>query len=146
MLYFENIHVGYRSRVGHYELTAEEIVEFASRWDPQPFHVDEQAARESVFGGLVASSLHLFAICTRLFFDHADRICVVAMLGKDEIRLPNPARPGDQLTYDTECIERRPSNSRPDVGVVTLADTLSRPNGDPVLTQRVTLLVARSPA
>ena len=81
MLFFDDIDETYVSEVGTYELTAQEIIEFARRWDPQPFHIDEEQARESVFGGLVASSLHLFAICTRLFFDHKDRIQILAMLG-----------------------------------------------------------------
>ena len=145
MLHFDDIPIGYRSTVGVYTLSRDEVVEFAKRWDPQPFHVDEAAAAESVFGGLVASSLHLFAICTRLFFDHEDRIQVMAMLGKDAIRIPNPARVGDTLTYVTECVERKASASREDRGVITLADTLSNQRGDPVLTQRVSLMVRRKP-
>lgn len=141
MRYFEDIDTGHRSHVGSYALTRDEIVEVARRWDPQPFHVDEAAAAASAFGTLVASSLHLFAICTRLFFDQADRIAVLAMLGKDVVRLPHPARPGDVLRYETECVERRPTR-RPDRGVVTLADLLSNQRGEAVLTQRVTLLVA----
>ena len=99
LLHFDDISVGYASVVGEYRLEESEIIEFAERWDPQPFHIDEKAANESVFGGLVASSLHLFAICTRLFFDHEDNIQILAMLGKDEIRIHNPARAGDTLTY-----------------------------------------------
>ena len=68
---------------------------------------------------------------------------VLAMLGKDEIRLPNPARPDERIVYRTECINRRESRSKPDRGVVTLLDTLNDPRGDPVLTQKVTLLVPR---
>lgn len=143
MLYFDDIAVGYRSRVGTYTLTETEVVDFASKWDPQPFHIDKAAAEKSIFGGLTASSLHLFAICTRLFFDHEDRIQILAMLGKEAIRIPNPARPGDVLTYTTECIQRKPSSSRPDRGVITLSDTLANQRNEPVLTQEVALLVQR---
>ena len=143
MLYFDDIKVGYRSEVGSYQLTETEVVEFASRWDPQPFHIDKQAAAKSIFGGLTASSLHLFAICTRLFFDHADQIQILAMLGKEAIRIPHPARPGDRLTYTTECIQSKPSSSRNDRGVITLKDTLANQAGDVVLSQEVALLVAR---
>ena len=145
-MYFDDIDVGYRSEVGRYGLDRNEMVEFARRWDPQPFHIDEDGAAQSMFGGLVASSLHLFAICTRLFFDHADNIQVMAMLGKDAVQLPNPARPGDELTYTTECIGRRASKSKTDRGIIILSDTLSNQTFDPVLTQKVTLLVARRPA
>lgn len=143
MLYFDDIEIGYRSEVGTYTLTEAEIVKFASKWDPQPFHIDKEAATKSIFGGLTASSLHLFAICTRLFFDHEDRIQILAMLGKEAIRIPNPARPGDVLTYTTECIQKKPSSSRSDRGVITLRDTLANQHEEHVLTQQVALLVAR---
>lgn len=143
MLHFDDIGVGYTSVVGEYQLEKTEIIEFARTWDPQSFHTDELAAANSVFGGLVASSLHLFAICTKLFFHHEDDIQILAMLGKDEIRIHAPARPGDRLIYKTECIERRPSTSKPDRGVIVLSDTLQNQDGQVVLTQKVTLLVKR---
>ena len=142
-LFFDEIETGRRIEIGTWQLTPEEVVEFARRWDPQPFHVDEAAARRSIYGGLTASSLHLFAICTRLFFDQPERMAVLAMLGKDEIRFPNPAHPGDELVYTTECVEKRASRSKADRGVVTLADVLATRAGTEVLTQRVTLMVAR---
>lgn len=142
MLYFEDIHIGYKSHVGDYEISKEEIIEVATRWDPQPFHIDEQIAKQSVFGGLVASSLHLFAICTRLFFDHPDKIAVMAMLSKNAVKLPTPARPGDVLRYETRCTDRRASNKHQDRGIVLLSDTLTNGNRDIVLSQEVTLLVA----
>ena len=144
--YFDDLAVGYRSEIGHWELGRDEIIEFAKRWDPQPFHVDERAAQQSLYGGLTASSLHLFAICTRLFFDHADRIAVLAMLGKEAVRFPNPARVGDRLTYTTECIEARASSSRPDRGVIRLRDEVHNQEKILVMTQEVSLLVARCPA
>lgn len=143
MLYFDDIPVGYASTVGTYELTKDEIVGFAQKWDPQTFHIDEEQAKKSVFGGIVASSLHLFAICTRLFFDHEDEIRILAMLGKDKIRLHAPARPEDTITYRTECISSTPSSSKNDRGVIVLQDTLSNQNDEVLLTQEVTLLVAR---
>lgn len=143
MLYFDDIPVGYTSTVGTYELTKDEIVSFAQRWDPQTFHIDEEQAKKSVFGGIVASSLHLFAICTRLFFDHEDEIQILAMLGKDKIRLHAPARPEDTITYRTECVSSTPSSSKNDRGVIVLQDKLSNQNDEVLLTQEVTLLVAR---
>lgn len=146
MIYFDDLEPGERRRVGTYEVSKEEAVEFASRWEPQPYHVDERAAETSIYGGLTLCSLHLFAICTRLFFAQDEGWAVSAMLGKDEVRLPRPARPGETLRYDTECVEKRPSRSRPDSGIVTLHDTLSNAQGESVLTQKVTLLIARRPA
>ena len=143
MRFYEDIPLDYRSVVGTYALSETAIIDFARAWDPQPFHTDPHAARRSVFGGLVASSAHLFAICTLLFFDHPDPIRVVAMLGKDKLRLPNPARAGTTLTYETRCTGKRDSASRADVGIVTLADTVTDDAGRVVLTQEVSLMVAR---
>ncbi len=143
MRFFEDIPDDYSSVVGAFQLTEAAAIEFATAWDPQPFHTDPVAAAESVFGGLVASSAHLFAICTRLFADHEDGIQVVAMLGKDKLRLPNPARADTVLTYETRCIGRRESRSREDVGIVTLADTVTDDRGAVVLSQEVTLLIAK---
>ena len=142
---FDDIPDDYESLIGTWDLTANEIVDFARTWDPQPFHTDIDAAKQSPFGGLVASSAHLFAICTRLFFDHEDRIDVLAMLGKDKLRLPGPARAGTTLTYQTRCIGKRASSSRPTTGIVTLADTVTDSTDASVLTQEVTLMVARDP-
>ena len=142
---FDDIPDDYESLIGTWDLTANEIVDFARTWDPQPFHTDIDAAKQSPFGGLVASSAHLFAICTRLFFDHEDRIDVLAMLGKDKLRLPGPARAGTTLTYRTRCIGKRASSSRPTTGIVTLADTVTDSTDASVLTQEVTLMVARAP-
>lgn len=132
--------------VGSWRLTAEDIVAFARVWDPQPFHVDAAAAECSPFGGLVASSAHLFAICTRLFYDSAQRLDVVAMLGKDKLRLPHPARAGTTLTYATRCVGKRDSASRPTVGIAVLADTVTDSDEQVVLTQEVTVMLARRPA
>jgi acyl dehydratase len=143
--YFEELAVGWRAEVGRWQLTAADVVEFAQRWDPQPFHVDPEAAARSIYGGLTASSLHLFAICTRLFFDQPERIAVLAMLGKDEVRFPHPARADDALVYETECAEHRASRSKPDRGIVVLADRLLNARGEVVLGQKVSLLVACRP-
>lgn len=143
---FDSLSIGFRALVGTCRVSADEAIAFAERWEPQPQHVDPEAARDSIYGGLTLCSLQLFAICTRLFFDWPDRIAVVAMLGKDEIRLPNPARPDEDLIYHTECVEKRRSRSKPDRGVVTLLDTVTNPSQEPVLTQKVTLLVPRGTA
>ena len=146
MLFFDDVPQGYRSLVGTYKISKEEIVEFATKWDPQFFHIDEKKAQASIFKGLVASSLHLFAICTRLFFDHKDNIQILSMLGKDQIRLHAPARPDDVISYTTECVEWRPSKSRSDRGVIVLEDTLTNQKAEVLMTQQVSLLVARRPS
>jgi len=141
--FFDQVPVGYKSTIGTWQLTEADVIAFAKTWDPQSFHIDKQAAEASVFGELVASSLHIFAICTRLFFDHEDDIQIMAMLGKDKIRLHQSARATDLLIYTTECISATPSSSKPDRGIVVLSDCVTRESGEIVMTQEVTLMVAR---
>ena len=144
--YLEDLDVGRSIPIGEWLISKEECVAFAETWEPQPYHVSEVAASSSVHGRLTVCSLYLFAICTRLFFDYEKPLAVLAMLGKDDIVLPNPAYPRDRLLYHTRCIERRPSRSRFGTGIVTLEDNLSTESGRLVLSQRVKLLVARRPA
>jgi acyl dehydratase len=145
VLHFDDIAENYETTVGTWALTAADIIAFAEVWDPQPFHTDAVAAKQSPFGGLIASSAHLFAICTRLFFDQREPFAVRAMLGKDKLQLPNPARAGTTLTYRTRCAAKRQSASRPNVGIVVLADTVTDDAGNVVLSQEVTLMVGRRP-
>ncbi|HAK52072.1 MAG TPA: acyl dehydratase [Gammaproteobacteria bacterium] len=145
MLYFEQIPVGYSCTIGAWQLNEADVIAFARAWDPQPFHIDKAAAETSMFGELVASSLHVFAICTRLFFDHDDEIQVMAMLGKDKIRFSHPARATDLLVYTTECTSAKPSTTKSDRGIIVLADSVARDSGEVVMTQEVTLMVAREP-
>ena len=143
MLYFDDIPDDYRSVVGTWRLDADDIVAFAQTWDPRPVHTDTAVAERSPFGTLIASSAHLFAIVTLLFARHDDDIQVLAMLGKDKLRLPSPARAGTTLTYETRCSRKRVSASRPDAGIVVLADSVTDNDGNAVLTQEVTLMVRR---
>jgi acyl dehydratase len=145
VIFFDDLEVGRTFTIGTYVVGTDEAIAFAKTWEPQAHHIDEAAAEASPFGGLTLCSLHLFAIVTRLFFEYPDPFAVTAMLGKDEIRLPRAARPDDELTYSTECIDKRPSKSRPDVGIVVLRDTLTGSDGEAVLTQKVTLLMSRVP-
>lgn len=143
--YFEDLALDEPILVGSYTPSRSEGIELARRWEPQPYHLDEDTARTSLYGGLTLCSLHLFAICTRLFFDMDKPIAVLGMMGKDELRLPSPARPDRLLQYWTRCSEKRASRSKDDRGIVTLDDRLEQPDGQAVLTQKVTLLVARRP-
>ena len=143
MLHYDDIPDDYRRVVGTWQLRADDIVAFARTWDPRPVHTDAAVAERSPFGTLIASSAHLFAIVTLLFARHDDEIQILAMLGKDKLRLPSPARAGTTLTYETRCTGKRVSASRPDVGIVVLADTVTDNDGNVVLTQEVTLMVSR---
>ena len=141
--YFEDLEIGQRISMGTWTVSEEEAVAFARQWEPQPYHVDDVAAKKSIYGGLTVCSLYLFAICTRLFFDHSPPLAVVGMLGKERVALPHPARPGDKLIYETECVDKRVSRTKGDRGIVSLHDTLSNQAGDVVLSQDVKLLLLR---
>ena len=126
-----------------YELTEAELLEVGRRWDPQPFHTDPVAAEASMFGGLVASSVHLFAIATSLGASvPADqRTAAVSALGFRMLKLHAPARPGDVLRMRTTVLERRLSNSRPGVGVVTNRSELRNQSNDLVYDHEGAFLV-----
>lgn len=143
-LCFEDIPVGLVSTASDpYEVTRDEIVEMGLRFDPQPFHVDEAAGEASDFGGLVASGVHTISVSTMLTHREVPRTAARVGLGIDEVRLLRPVRPGDRLRQTTEIVERRPSGSRPDRGIVRGRRTLVNQNGDTVFTCIVTWMVAR---
>ncbi len=144
-LYFEDFTIGSVRNFGGYEVTRDEIIDFARRWDPQPFHIDEEHARGSVFGGLTASACHTFAISSVLTSRHPDVIKTVAALGFEELRFPNPVRPGDRLSFASECIARRESRSRPHIGIVTMQSTLMNQAGLPVMTMKASFMVEKRP-
>ncbi|QDX80190.1 hypothetical protein B9N43_02290 [Denitratisoma sp. DHT3] len=131
MKYFEDIAVGQAlTYPGRHEVTAAEIIRIAAEWDPQPFHLDEEAARLSIFGGLVASSVHLFAITSKLCHSDPEKWATVSALGMREIRSHAPARPGDRLEVRSICLDKRPSASRPGLGVVEFEVQLLNQKGE----------------
>jgi acyl dehydratase len=140
MRYFEDVEEGVGREVGEHRVSREEIIRFASEWDPQPFHVNEDQATRSVFGGLTASSCHTYAISSLIFSRDPQRQAVAAMLGLT-LRFPKPVRPGDVLRLLDECIEKRLSNSRPGLGVVKSRATLVNGAGEEVLVLESSYLV-----
>lgn len=126
MRYFEDFVTGNTVRMkGSYHFSEDEIIEFASRWDPQPFHVDREAAAASIFGGVVACSSHIIAaaisIGTR---DDELASAAVSALGFREIKLFVPVRPGDTLVSVEEVLETRLSRSRPGCGIVVFLNCI----------------------
>ena len=122
MRYYEDIEIGDVREFGEYEVTREEIVEFAEQYDPQPFHTDEAAARESAFGELVASGWHTASICMRLLVEGSlEDQAAMGARGVDDLRWKRPVTPGDTLRVRTEVLDKRPSESDPRRGYV---DTL----------------------
>jgi acyl dehydratase len=141
MQYFDDIPIGQKEMVGQIELTKSDIIEFAKLWDPQPFHLDERAAQESPFRGLTASGSHIFCVAARLTHK-LKRVALIAGLGQ-ELRFPNPARPRDRLTLNTECVDKRESRSKADRGIVVYEHRLTNQDGVVVLEMKSTILVAK---
>jgi acyl dehydratase len=103
MLYFEDVEVGSARTSGEFELTEREVIDFARAWDPQPFHVDPQAAARSPFGGFTASACHVFCVGAKLLSE-MEPLAVVAA-ARHELDLLRPARPGDRLSMTVTCTE-----------------------------------------
>jgi len=147
--YFEDIEIGKRYVAPEpFHVTREEIVAYASRWDWSPHHVDEAAAKDSLFGGLVACGSHVFAIWTRLSLQAKSETraqAVMAGLACDA-RLLHPVRPGDAISYSGEVVGKRKSKSRREAGVVEMLHELRNQDGELVFRVRaVTLVRIRTP-
>ena len=144
--YLEDYVPGAVYSYGSIALSADEIVAFAREWDPQPFHVDAEAAERSVFGGLIASGWHTTAVTMRLLVRHV--ISGVASLGSpgcDELRWLAPVRPGDELSIRVEVLSNRRSHSKPDRGFSEIRTEVLNQSGQIVMSLRATLiLLARS--
>ena len=128
-------------RVGSYRVDADDILNYARRWDPLPIHTDPEAASRTPFGGLTASGSHTVAIRTLLMHRVPIQEGVIAAGGWDEIRFLKPVRPGDNLSLEVTWEAKRRSESKPDRGVVTAAMKLLNQHGDIVLTQKSTIIM-----
>ncbi|MFT5441188.1 MAG: acyl dehydratase [Myxococcota bacterium] len=141
--YYEDFEVGHITDVGSRRVTREEIVEFATRFDPQPFHIDDAAANASIFGGLTGSSCHTFALVSLIHHQGGGDIALVANLGSEELRFPKPLRPDDTLSLRSECVAMRPSSSRPEIGIVTTRSLLTNQRDETIMDMKTTFMVKR---
>ena len=145
--YLEDFSVGQIFRSGRLRIDAEAIKAFAAEFDPQPFHLDETLARDSLFQGLAASGWHTAALTMRLLVGSEIKPAGgIIGGGMDEFRWPRPVRPGDELRTESEVLEVRPSKSRPEQGLIKLRTTTLNQNGEAVQIQTANLLVPRRPA
>lgn len=146
-LYLEDFTPGREFRTDGATITEGQILDFALAFDPQPFHLDVEAAKQSIFGGLIASGFHTMALTFRLFAQtRALAACSLGSPGVDELRWLRPVRPGDTLRVVVRVAEQRPSTSKPDRGIVRLQWTTLNQAGEPVLTMTSMQLVRRRPA
>jgi acyl dehydratase len=142
--YLEDLHVGDRFESDAFPVTEDDIIAFAQAFDPQPFHLDAEAAKQSVFRGLVASGWHTAAMSMKLFVTGGLRLAGGSVgLGVDELRWPRPVRSGDTLRLQTEIMEIRPSRSKLDRGIIRVRNTTTNQNGEVVQTFFASVLVRR---
>jgi acyl dehydratase len=144
MRHFEDIEIGSSQTAGVHELRPEDIIAFARQWDPQPWHVDVEAAEHSPMKGLTASSVHSYAVAA-LLLNRMEPTAGIASI-KHELELPNPARPGDRLTLTMTCLDKRVSESKPDRGLITFEGVLANQHGTVVLKLRSLMMVKTRPA
>ena len=145
--HFEDLAVGQTFETGTVTVEADMIRAFAAEFDPQPFHLGEEAARASLFGGLVASGWHTAALSMGLLVGGELRVVggLIGM-GAEDLRWPRPVRPGDVLRVVSEVLDLRPSRSRPDRGIVRVRNTTLNQDGQPVMVATVNMVVPRRPS
>ena len=145
--YAEDYNAGDVFDLGTYDVTREEIIEFSRKYDPFPFHVDDLAAQETIFGGIISSGWLTALIWLRLM--HKAFLCHETTLGSpghEEMIWPTPVRPGDRLNGRLEIKESRVSRSKPDLGFVRYSATLSNQECEEVFVTTSTLIVKPHPA
>ncbi|CAN7200782.1 MULTISPECIES: MaoC family dehydratase [unclassified Variovorax] len=145
-LYLEDLSPGARFTSGEQALDAAQIVDFAQRFDPQPFHLDVEAAKSTFFQGLAASGWHTASITMRLLVQSGLPLADGIIGSGGEIQWPKPTRPGNVLHVESEVLEVIPSRSRPERGMVVVRSETLNQHGD--VCQRLTtkLVVSRRPA
>jgi len=144
MDYFEDLTVGQSMAFGEYEVTSDEIISFATQYDPQPFHTDPEAAAASMFGGLVASGWHTAAMTMRLLVDnYISDARALGAVGVDELRWRTPVEPGDVLSVETEIVDTEVWDERR--GLVSVDVTTLDGDDQPVLTMTAQVLWERQP-
>jgi len=145
--YLEDFSIGQKFGSGRLQIDEGRIKSFAREFDPQPFHLDDEAARDSIFRGLAASGWHTAALTMRLLVESELKPAGgIVGAGFDEFRWPRPVRPGDELHLESEVLEVRPSKSRPDQGMIKVRTTTMNQNDEVVQVSVGNLMVPRRPA
>ena len=135
MRFYEDLEVGKVERFGRYEVTLEEVLDFARKYDPQPFHLDDEAAAQTHFGRISASGWHTCAMTMRMIVEHFahDAQASLGSPGIDEIRWIKPVYPGDTLTCEGELLKKRQSKSKPEIGITKSATRVFNQHGKMVM-------------
>jgi acyl dehydratase len=149
MIYWEDLEVGAETLFGHYDVTREEVLEFAQKYDPQPFHLSDEAAAKTHFGRIAASGWHTAAMTMATIIRHHTEEQPQAGLGSpgiDELRWLKPVYPGDRITVHGKIVEKTPSRSKPDIGSFRAQTTVTNQDGDVVMRFISIVLIRRRPA
>ena len=141
--YFEDYEVGKPEIMGSYTADKQEFMELARKWDPQFFHVDEEAAKDSIYGGLIAPHLYTMAICNWIGNQAEPGMASLGMLGYERIQYPNPVRHGDCLTLTSQAIKKKESKTKPDRGVMSFRGVMTNQDGETVMAMDATVMVMR---
>ena len=148
MIYYEDLEVGTTSKFGRYDVNRDEVIEFAQKYDPQPFHLDDEAAAQTHFGRLSASGWHTCAMTMAMLVENmkTSRQAGLGSPGMDNLRWVKPVYPGDQLRVETTIIEKRRSKNRPEMGLFKSDLVIFNQNDEPVMTMRSNgLIKVRNP-
>jgi len=140
--YFEDLTEGESLHCQYVSITREDIIDFGKRFDPQPFHIDENAANTSIFGGLIASSLHTLSACTRVIVEAQRDIAILSGVGINEVKMFNPVRPGDILTVEGWWTDLKRSRTKSDQGFAAIKCKVINQKGDAVVEYGYRYLVA----
>ena len=148
MIHYEDLEVGSTSKFGRYDVTRNEVIEFARKYDPQPFHLDDEAAAKTHFGRLSASGWHTCAMTMAMLVENmkTSRQAGLGSPGMDNLRWVKPVFPGDTLRVETTIVEKRRSKNRPDMGLFKSDVTIFNQDDEPVMTMRSNgLIKVRNP-
>ena len=147
MIYFEDLQVGAETQFGSYDVTREEVIEFAQKYDPQPFHLSDEAAAKTHFGRLAASGWHTCAMTMAVIARYvvADEQAGLGSPGVDELRWLKPVYPGDRLNVRGKIIEKTPSRSKPEIGSFRTQTTVTNQDDVPVMRFTSIVLMKRRP-
>jgi len=145
--YFEDFEVGAKQLTGKTQVSEKDILDFARAFDPQPMHVDMEAAKNGPFHGLIASGWHTAALVMRLIADARPfGDAEVLGMGVEELRWPQPVRPGDTIQSEMEIVEKRESRSNPNYGIIKVRVTTRNQKGEVVMTHSPACWVPRRPS
>ena len=147
LIYFDDLDLGAKTVFGHYDVTREEVLEFARKYDPQPFHLSDEDAAKTHFGRIAASGWHTCAMTMAVIARKvvAEKQAGLGAPGVDELRWLKPVYPGDRLTVTGTIVEKTPSRSKPEIGVIRTETVVTNQDDVPVMRFTSVVMMRRRP-